>query len=149
MYLFMGFVGFQSFVDGIYYYPMISMEHVIPVGRKATKPKTVTAKRTLKVMTSNRTKTKVVATEDVAVEVAAVAVEAVDVEEEEVEVIEINPESSVSTVTRWAIIQKTALTRCSATTAKRMKDTEQSTAPSRRLKIHRQQRTLQNLKLLK
>ena len=129
-------------------YLMISMEHVIPVGRKATKPKTVTAKRTLKVMTSNRTKTKVVATEDVAVEVAAVAVEAVDVEEEEVEVIEINLESSVSTATRWVIIQNTAITRCTVTTAKRMKATEQPTALSRRLMIHRQQRTLRNLKLL-
>ena len=130
-------------------YLMISMEHVTPVGRKATKPKNATAKRTLKVMTSNRTRTKVAATEDVAAEVAAVAVEAVDVEEEEVEVIETHLESSVSTATRWAIIQKTAVTRCTVTTAKRMKDTEQPTALSRRLMSHRQQRTLQNLRLLR
>ena len=100
-------------------------------------------------MTLKITKTKVVATEDVEVEVVAVAVEAVDVEEEEVEVIEISPESNVSIVTRWAIIQETALTKCSATTAKRMKATQQLTALSQRLKIHRQQRTLQNLELLK
>jgi hypothetical protein len=96
-------------------------------------------------MTSNRTKTKVAATEDAVVEVAAVAVVvAVDVEEEEVEVIQTYLESSVTTATRWAITQKTAVTRCTATTAKRMKGTEQPSALSQRLMSLRQQRTLQN-----
>ena len=127
------------------HFPMISMEHAIPAARKATKQKTVTAKRTLKVLTSNRTRTKVAATEDAAVEVAAVAVVvAVDVEEEEVEVIQTYLESSVTTATRWAITQKTAVTRCTATTARRMKGTEQPSALSQRLMSLRQQRTLQN-----
>ena len=126
---------------------MASMEHVIPVGRKATKPKTVTAKRTLKVMTLERTKTKVVATEDVEVEVAAVAVEAVDVEEEEVEVNVISLESNVFIVIRKATMQRNAQTRCTATTVKRMKATQQLTALSQQLRIHRQQQILQNLKL--
>ena len=128
------------------------MEHAIPVERKAIKPKNATVKRILVVMTLPGTKTKVVATEDVEVsevEVVVVAVEAVDVEEEEVEVNVISPESNVFIVIRRATMQGNAQTRCTATTVKRMKATQQLTALSQQLRIHRQQQILQNLKLPK
>ena len=100
------------------------------------------------VMTLPGTKTKVVATEDVEVseaEVVVAVVEAVDVEEEEVEVT--SPESNVFIVISRATMQGNAQTRCTATTVKIMKATQQLTALSQQLRTHRQQQTLRNLKL--